>query len=224
VSLHEHRPQVVERYTAFVRINHWVTAACFILLTLSGLAMFYPGFFFLSALFGGGQATRAVHPWIGLVLFVSYALLCVRFLASNLPNRDDVAWSRRIVDVINNRDENLPELGKYNAGQKLVFWSQTLLIPVLLVTGLVIWDWYFYGWTTIQTKRVAVILHSLAAILAITVIIVHIYAGIWIKGTMRAMTRGTVTAGWAYRHHRKWFRQSLQGRPPASEPPRAGAD
>ncbi len=119
-----------------------------------------------------------------------------------------------MVDVINNRDENLPELGKYNAGQKLVFWSQTLLIPVLLVTGLVIWDWYFYGWTTIPVKRIAVIIHSLAAILAITVIIVHIYAGIWVKGTMRAMTRGTVTAGWAYRHHRKWFRQSLQGRPP----------
>jgi formate dehydrogenase subunit gamma len=224
MSLHEPEQLYVERYTAPVRINHWITALCFILLTLSGLAMFYPGFFFLSALFGGGPAARAIHPWIGVVLFISYALLCVRFFASNLPNRDDVEWSKRMVDVINNRDENLPELGKYNAGQKLVFWSQTFLIPVLLVTGLVIWDWYFYDWTTIPVKRIAAIVHSLAAILAITVIIVHIYAGIWVKGTMRAMTRGTVTAGWAYRHHRKWFRQSLQGRPPTSEPPRAGAD
>ena len=24
---------------------------------------------------------------------------------------------------------------------------------------------------------------------------------------MRAMTRGNVTAGWAYRHHRKWLKQ-----------------
>ena len=224
MSLHEPDAPVLQRYTAFLRINHWIAAACFIMLTLSGLAMFSPALFWLSALFGGGQPTRAIHPWIGVVLFVSYALLCVRFLGSNLPNRDDVAWSRRIVDVINNRDENLPELGKYNPGQKLVFWSQTLLIPVLLVTGLVIWDWYFYGYTTIQTKRVAVLVHSLAAILAITVIIVHIYAGIWVKGTMRAMTRGTVTAGWAYRHHRKWFRQSLAGQPPTAEPPRAGGD
>ncbi len=224
MSLHQADALLVERYTAFVRINHWITAICFVLLTPSGLAMFYPGFFFLSALFGGGQPTRAIHPWIGVVLFLSYALLCARLLASIFPNRDDIAWSRQIVDVINNRDENLPKLGKYNAGQKLVFWSQTLLIPVLLVTGLVIWDWYLYGWTTIPTKRIAVIIHSLAAILAITVIIVHIYAGIWIKGTMRAMTRGTVTAGWAYRHHRKWFRQSLQGRPPSAEPPQAGAD
>lgn len=214
----------VERYTAFVRLNHWLTAVCFVLLTLSGLAMFYPRFFFLSALFGGGQATRVIHPWIGIVLFVSYMLLCVRFFKSNLPNRDDVEWSKRIGDVLNNREENLPELGKYNAGQKMVFWSQTVLIPILLVTGLVIWDWYFFGWTSIPAKRVAVFVHSLAAILAISVIIVHIYAGIWVKGTLRAMTRGTVTAGWAYRHHRKWFRQSLNERAASAGPPHAGAD
>ena len=50
------------------RINHWITAACFVLLMLSGLSMFHPMLFFLSGLFGGGQWTRAIHPWIGIVL------------------------------------------------------------------------------------------------------------------------------------------------------------
>jgi formate dehydrogenase subunit gamma len=203
----------IPRYGGFARVNHWITAACFILLTLSGLAMFHPVFFWLSGLFGGGQATRMIHPWIGVVLFISYALLFVRFAVSNWPNRDDVLWSRHIMDVINNREENLPELGKYNAGQKVVFWSQAVLITVLLITGIIIWDWYFYGLTTIPAKRVAVLVHSLAAILAITVIIVHIYSAIWVKGTMRAMTRGTVTIGWAYRHHRRWLRDYLAERP-----------
>jgi formate dehydrogenase subunit gamma len=74
-----------------------------------------------------------------------------------------------------------------------------------------IWDQYFYGWTPIPTKRVALLIHSLAAVIAIAIIIVHIYAGIWIKGTGRAMTRGFVTGGWAYLHHRKWLRQVRRG-------------
>jgi len=38
-------------------------------------------------------------------------------------------------------------------------------------------------------------------------IIVHIYAAFWVKGSVRAMTRGTVTPGWAWKHHRGWFRE-----------------
>ena len=30
---------------------------------------------------------------------------------------------------------------------------------------------------------------------------------IWVRGTIRAMTSGTVTGGWAWRHHRKWLRE-----------------
>ena len=48
--------------------------------------------------------------------------------------------------------------------------------------------------------------------IAIAIIVVHIYAGIWVRGTGRAMVRGTVTGGWAYRHHRKWFRQIAGGK------------
>lgn len=35
-------------------------------------------------------------------------------------------------------------------------------------------------------------------------IIVHIYAAIWVKGTMQAMTRGTVTENWARQNHPLW--------------------
>ena len=51
----------------------------------------------------------------------------------------------QIGDVVTNREDRLPELGKYNAGQKGVFWGQTALIGVMFVTGLVIWDTYFGG-------------------------------------------------------------------------------
>ena len=41
--------------------------------------------------------------------------------------------------------KKLPEIGKYNAGQKRVFWGMSLLIILLLCTGLVIWDTYFFA-------------------------------------------------------------------------------
>jgi len=203
------RQLYIPRYNPFQRVNHWITAILFVLLTLSGLAMFYPWLFPLSALFGGGGATRATHPWLGLGLVVSFYILAIQFLLNNIPNGDDVKWMLRFKSVMTNDHEGLPDLGKYNLGQKGVYWSQIILIGVLLVTGLCVWQVYFGGWTTIQTQRVALLIHSLAAAIAITVIIVHIYAGIWIKGTGRAMTRGTVTGGWAYLHHRKWLRDML---------------
>lgn len=61
----------VPRYTGVQRVNHWITAILFTLLTLSGLAMFTPYLFSLTGLFGGGQATRAIHPWFGVALAVS---------------------------------------------------------------------------------------------------------------------------------------------------------
>ena len=202
----------VPRYTGLQRVNHWITAILFTLLTLSGLAMFTPYLFSLTGLFGGGQAARAIHPWFGLALAVSFALLFIRFWRLNIPNRDDLDWSMKIGDVVTNREDRLPELGKYNAGQKMVFWGQTALIGVMFVTGLVIWNTYFGSYTTIETQRWALLGHSLAAVIAIAIIVVHIYAGIWVRGTGRAMVRGTVTGGWAYRHHRKWFRQIAGGK------------
>lgn len=201
----------VTRYATVTRLNHWLTAICFVLLLLSGLAMFHPIFFWLSNLFGGGQWTRAVHPWIGLVLTASYTGLVVQFWRDNLWNRDDEAWVRKIDRVLVNDEESVPEVGRFNAGQKFVFWAMALLIPVLLFTGLVIWEVYFGGFTPLVLQRTAVLIHSLAAIAAIIIWIVHVYAGIWVRGSMRAMTQGWVTPGWAWRHHRKWLRQLAGG-------------
>ena len=203
---------VVARYTTAARINHWITAASLILLALSGLAMFHPSLFFFTHLFGGGQMTRAIHPWIGVVLLVSFFILFCRFFTLNLWKREDTVWMKNLGKVINNQDEGLPELGKYNAGQKLVFWGQSILILLLFVSGIVLWDVYFEDYTVVDQKRMAALAHALCAVGAILIWIVHVYAAIWVKGTLRAMTRGTVTRGWSFKHHRKWFRQEV-GKP-----------
>jgi formate dehydrogenase subunit gamma len=205
-------PGTVARYTTAARINHWITASMLILLALSGMALFHPSLFFLTNLFGGGVYDRQIHPWFGAVLLLSFALLFIRFVRYNIWNRDDTRWIGAIGSVLSNDDEHVPEVGRYNAGQKLVFWAMTLLIIALFATGLVIWDTYFFSYTTIEQKRIAQLVHSLAAVVMLGIWIIHVYAALWIRGTIPAMTRGIVSAGWSWRHHRKWLREVAKGR------------
>jgi len=208
-AVHPGRPVTVDRYTTGARINHWITAACLVLLAISGLALFHPSLFFLSGMFGGGQNTRAIHPWIGVVLFFSFIGLFIRFWRANLWRREDGTWLAKLHDVLTAHEERLPEVGKYNAGQKAVFWLMSILIIVLIASGFAIWDQYFSEYTTVEQKRIAVLIHAIAAVIIICVWIVHVYAAIWVRGTFSAMIRGYVTGGWAWRHHRKWLRELI---------------
>jgi len=119
---------LISRYTAGARINHWITAAALILLALSGFALFHPSLFFLTSLFGGGQMTRIIHPFIGIVLVVSFLGLFLRFVWFNFLTVDDIRWLFRLGAVLSNDEERLPEVGRYNAGQKLYFWGMTFTI------------------------------------------------------------------------------------------------
>jgi formate dehydrogenase subunit gamma len=202
-KVHAGEPVTVDRYSAGARINHWITATSLVLLAVSGLSLFHPSLYFLSGLFGGGANVRVIHPWIGVVLFFGFLGLFLRFWTANLWKREDGTWMARLRDVLTAHDERLPEVGKYNAGQKVVFWAMSILIVVLIASGLAIWDQYFYDYTTIEQKRIAVV--------AICVWIVHVYAAIWVRGTIPGMVRGYVTGGWAWRHHRKWLKELVTG-------------
>jgi formate dehydrogenase subunit gamma len=213
-----HPRETLTRNTTLARVNHWITGGCFVLLLLSGLSMFHPLLFFLSVLFGGGQWARAIHPWIGILLLTSYAGLIVQFWRDNMWSRDDFAWMLAIRRVLVNEEEGIPDVGRFNAGQKFVFWSMTLLVPVLFGSGIVIWEVYFATYTTIEQQRIAVLIHSLAAVAAIIVWITHVYAAIWVRGSVRAMTQGYVTPGWAWRHHRRWLRSLVATGSPGPRP------
>jgi formate dehydrogenase subunit gamma len=142
----------------------------------------------------------------------------VQFWRDNMWSWDDLAWMLAIRRVLANEEEGVPEVARFNAGQKFVFWSMALLVPVLFASGMVIWEVYFSIYTTIEQQRIAVLIHSLAAIAAIIVWITHVYAAIWVRGSVRAMTRGYVTPGWAWRHHRKWLRRLAATGSPGPRP------
>ncbi|MGS0741021.1 formate dehydrogenase subunit gamma [Glaciimonas sp. GG7] len=209
---HEHpsSPPLILRYNPNERTNHWITAITFVLLALSGLALFHPSMFWLTELFGGGQWTRILHPFVGVVMFLSFALLVLRFWHHNQFEKGDVQWLKQIDDVLANREDKLPEVGRYNAGQKMLFFTLIACMLGLLLSGIVIWRAYFAFYFPIPVIRAAALLHAICAFVIIISIVVHVYAGIWIKGSMGAMVRGTVTYGWAKKHHPRWFKDVVK--------------
>lgn len=103
-------------------------------------------------------------------------------------------------------------MGRYNAGQKLLFYVIVLCLAALLLSGIVIWRAYFSMHFSVDLIRFAAVVHGVSAFVLVCSIIMHIYAAIWVKGSITAMTRGTVPAGWAWKHHRAWFRESTKQR------------
>lgn len=204
-------PKDLVRYTAPERANHWAVGICFILLALSGLAFFHPAFYPLSQLFGGAVWARILHPFIGILMAILFVSMYLRFWKLNIITQVDKEWLSRIKEMVDGHDQNMPEAGKYNGGQKMMFWLAAVCMALLLVSGIVIWRAYFSGLFAIGLIRLSSLLHAAVAAFMIGLIIVHVYAAIWTKGTIRAMLYGTVSRAWAKQHHPAWFRQVVGG-------------
>ncbi len=202
----------IVRYTASERINHWIVAIAFFAAGLSGLALFHPSLFFLANLFGGGPWTRIIHPWAGVVMVIAFFLMARWMWADNYLTAEDWQWLKQIWDVVGNKEERLPPAGRYNAGQKMLFWTLVASLVLLLVSGAMIWYGYFALYFPLWARQLAAAVHAFAAFVLVLAIIVHIYASIWVKGSIRAMVRGKVTPAWARQHHPEWYREIMEGK------------
>lgn len=114
------RRDTIVRYTAPERINHWVTAFCFV----GGgerVRLFFPSFNWLMHILGTPQLARILHPFVGVVMFASFIIMFFRYWHHNLINRDDIFWAKNIRKIVVN--EEVGDTGRYNFGQKCVFWA-----------------------------------------------------------------------------------------------------
>jgi formate dehydrogenase subunit gamma len=196
--------RLIQRYRDGDRMNHWFIALMFFLAALSGLAFFHPSLFFFTNLFGGGQWTRILHPFLGLLMVLGFLLFFIRIWRENLITDADRQWMKHAGRMLQGDKAGMPPVGKYNAGQKFVFWAMALSLLVLVVTGFMFWRPWFAPFFSIPLMRIAVLLHAVSAVVLVLSVIVHVYAAIWVKGTVRAMTRGTVTENWARLNHPLW--------------------
>jgi formate dehydrogenase subunit gamma len=118
---------------------------------------------------------------------------------------DDRVWLRNAHRYARHDERGLPESGRFNAGQKALFWLQAGAALLLLASGIVLW---FPESMPRALRLTAVLVHPLAAIAAIGGIILHIYMGTAaVPEAFRGMIQGWVRPGWASSHHPKWYRQ-----------------
>ncbi|CAQ86477.1 MULTISPECIES: formate dehydrogenase cytochrome b556 subunit [Photorhabdus] len=196
---------IIIRHSPLERVNHWAVVLCFLFTAISGLGFFFPSFNWFMNIFGTPQLSRILHPFVGSVMFVLFIFMFFRYFKHNFIDKDDIVWLKNIDKILKN--EEVGDIGRYNLGQKAVYWSISVCLILLAVSGIIIWRPYFADFFSIPVIRIALLVHSVSAIGLILTIIVHAYAAFWVKGSIRAMVEGWVTRGWAKKHHPRWFRE-----------------
>jgi formate dehydrogenase subunit gamma len=205
-------PDAVQRYSTGERLTHWAVALAYVVLFLSGLALFHPFFYGISLWFGTPTFMRILHPFIGVALAVLFAAYASRLWRENLITPSDREWMRGAFAYMNGKDETRVE-GKYNAGQKVMYWSMIVMVLGLLVSGIFIWRPYIAPSVPVLGRRIAVVIHAIFAFVMFVGIGIHIYAAVWTRGSMRAMTQGWVTRRWARYHHPGWYARVTRKEP-----------
>ncbi len=195
-----------------VRISHWLVVLCFFLVAMSGLSWFFPSLNWLNNLLGGPQLARILHPFLGVVIFAFLVFMFLRLAKYNILEAEDRKWFGNLGKVLKGEHVEELETGKYNAGQKLLFWAIMGLISVLLISGIVIWRPYFAPFFSIPLIRIGLFVHALAGVLMMLLIIGHIYLAFWVKGSIDSMSTGYVSRKWARTHHPRWYRQITANR------------
>lgn len=195
------------RYSLFERLLHWLVAATFVALLVSGLALAFPRLAWLSALFGGGQTMRAAHPWIGVVFTAGLVVMLLIWARGMLLDRTDRQWFRRIGRYAREGHTGL-DVGRWNGGQKAYFWVSVVFGLVLLVTGLPLW---FPSIADTGLRQLSRLVHNAAFLIMVGGFIIHVLLSAFLfPGTMAGMTSGRVTRAWAAWHHPRWFRERTE--------------
>jgi formate dehydrogenase subunit gamma len=193
------------RFTFRERVVHWTVAVGFLYSALTGLSLWTPGLFWLASVFGGGETVRWGHPWGGVLFVAALGAMFFGWARDMMIDKEDRAWLRQAYKYATHDDEGLPEVGRFNGGQKLLFWTQAISAAALLLSGLVLW---FPNEMPRGPRLAAVLVHPVSAVVSIAGIIVHIYmATAATPGSLRAMVRGSVTPVWASSHHARWYRE-----------------
>jgi len=196
----------IVRHRLSSRVLHWTVAVTFFLALFTGLPVWIPIFNWMASFFGGLSTCRVLHPWFGIAFAAASVWMFIHWVSDMTLTGSDREFLTPggMIRYFRYQGEDA-EVGKYNGGQKLLFWAAALGVLGLLLSGVVIW---FPERFPQGLRELSYVVHDLAFILFFAMIIGHIYLGTAAEpGTFRAIVRGTVTKEWARLHHPKWYRQ-----------------
>ncbi len=180
-------------FPTWQRIVHWIAAIGWILLIPTGFIVIYGAFF------GGGpfvRVARYLHV-IGAVLFAIVVLpMTIVWFKPMLPRSWDIKWFMILGGYLVKRKQEIPA-HRFNAGQKMWFWSAMLGGMVMIITGAMMYVQNF-DITALHGKlfqidllRIAVIVHLGLALILVAFFFTHFYMGVFaIKGSLDSMISG----------------------------------
>lgn len=201
------KDRMILRTPLLDRLCHWAMVCCFFFVALSGISWLFPSLNWLNGVLGTPQLARLLHPFLGIAVFLALIYMFVRFVKYNIFEKEDKIWVDNVQSVLAGDHHQPLRIGKYNAGQKVLFWGIMGLICVLLITGLISWRAFFSHLFPVPVLRVALFVHAIAGVGLILLIMGHIYLAFWVKGSIRGMVTGYVTHRWARTHHDRWYAQ-----------------
>ena len=215
------------RFNGFERFSHWMTASCFIVLSLSGLNYIF-GKRLLMPLIGPeafatlAQYGKYAHIYLAWPFMLGVLFMLVLWVRDNIPGKIDWIWLKQGGGLIGDAH---PSAGRFNAGQKMVFWMVVGFGLAMSATGLMMI--FPFAVTDINGMQVMQVIHSLIGVVFIAGILAHIYIGsLGMEGAYDAMGSGEVDLAWARAHHDLWVEQEqartasgpqLRGRPAPAE-------
>jgi formate dehydrogenase subunit gamma len=200
----------IRRFGLLERTAHWMTASSFIVLALSGLNLTF-GRFLLLPLLGPENFTlvshwgKYAHNFLSFPFALGVVLLFLLWVKDNIPNGSDIAWLKAGGGLLGGGH---PPAGRFNGGQKMVFWITVLGGTAVAVSGYVL---IFPFWATdIAGMQLAHIIHGSLSVLMIAAMLGHIYIGsLGMEGAFDAMGSGDVDLNWAKEHHALWVEEEL---------------
>lgn len=210
--------RTIVRFNAFERFVHWLTAACFIVLAISGLNITFGKNLLLpligpEAFTGFSQFAKYAHNYLSFPFTIGVVLMLLMWIAGNIPTGVDAQWIRRGGGIVGH---DHPPAWRFNAGQKMIYWIVVIGGAAVAITGY--WLMFpFYG-TNIAGMQLAQVIHGIVAMLFVAVMLGHIYIGtIGMEGAFEAMGTGKVDVNWAREHHSLWLQDETK-RTGAAEP------
>jgi formate dehydrogenase subunit gamma len=196
----------VLRYTFRERIVHAAAGLSYVYLLLTGLAFWTPLLYWLAIVLGGGYVSRLLHPWIGLAFSAAVAMMFAIWRREMRTTPEDRAWRKAMRHYVRHEDALVPPAGRFNYGQKTLFWLMAGGGLALLVSGLVMWFVDAIPPELRALRYAAVLVHAGAALATIGGFIVHVYMGVAVvPGGVSAILHGEVTEEWARHHHPLWL-------------------
>ncbi|WP_142848119.1 formate dehydrogenase subunit gamma [Telmatospirillum sp. J64-1] len=204
----------VLRFNSIDRFAHWTIATSFLVLALTGLILTFGRPLLLplignSAFTALAQAGMAIHNFFSIPFVVGLVLVVALWIKDNIPNRSDVAWVKTMGGMLSKDGGPHVKTGRFNAGQKGMFWSIVLGGLGLAVTGFLLMT--PFAFTGIWGMQVIHIIHGVLAALLIAAIIGHIYIGtVGMEGAFDAMGNGQVDENWAREHHAAWYEEQVR--------------